>query len=336
MNITPYLFAAGLLVSTSLGEVVAKPKLITADQLAFKSVRVAAVQITGPWNWQVPTTSSNDTAAAIVPYIDRAGKDKVDMVVFPELFLGMFRVPSPQTEVIAAAAKRNNLYVMVGCFEVTNDKGDYGNSTLIFDRQGKIVGRFFKAYQAVGGLPYCWPPVPDDPEWMMTPGEVCPVFDLDFGRVGILTCYDGYFPEIFRLLSLKGAEIIVWPNARQGAVEDYIVRANVHQSYVHMVTTNKAVGSGTMIVEWPGNVKQEISEAKEGYIMADLNLAQLRNSRVNAREFRQRRAAMFADLAKDWSVAEYYGVNESDVVVPPPSAEAKAKMLIRAAIPTKP
>lgn len=309
---------------------------ITAAQIAHKSVRVAAVQITGPWNWQVPTTEKNDTAAALIPYIDRAGKDKADLVVFPELYLGMFRVPSSQTEAIAAAAKRNKLYVMVGCFEVTNDKGDYGNSTLIFDREGKLVGRYFKAYQAVGKAPYSWPPVADDPEWMMMPGEDCPVFDLDFGRVGILTCYDGYFPEMFRLLSLKGVEIIVWPNARHGAVEDYIVRANVHQNYVHMVTTNKAVGAGTMIAEWPQGIKQQLTEAKEGYIMADLNLAQLRNARVNAREFRQRRAAMFADLAKDWPVAETYGVKESGVVVPPPSAEAKAKVLERSGITTKP
>ena len=309
---------------------------ITADQLAHKSVRVAAVQITGPWNWQVPITEKNDTAAPLIPYIDRAGKDKADMVVFPELYLGMFRVPSPQTEAIAAAAKRNKLYVMVGCFEITNDRGDYGNSTLIFDRDGVIVGRYFKAYQAVGGAPYSWPPVPNDPEWMMTPGEECPVFDLDFGRVGILTCYDGYFPEMFRLLSLKGSELIVWPNARHGVVEDYIVRANVHQNYVHMVTTNKAIGAGTMIAEWPQGMKQQLTEAKEGYIIADLNLAQLRNSRVNAREFRQRRPAMFADLAKDFKVSENYGVNESGVVVPPPSEEAKEKLLGRLGIVTKP
>ncbi len=336
MKITLFLLIAGLLASASFAEEVTSPKLITPEQLAFKSVRVAAVQITGPWNWQIPSTSSNDPAAAIIPYIDRAGKDKVDLVVFPELYLGMFRVPSPQTEAIAAAAKKNNIYVMVGCFEVVNEKGDYGNSTLIFDRKGEIVGRYFKAYQAVGGPPYSWPPVENDPEWMMTPGEESPVFDLDFGRVGILTCYDGYFPEIFRLLSLKGAEIIIWPNARHGEVEDYIVRANLHQNYVHMVTTNKAIGSGTMIAEWPQGIKQQITATEEGYISADLNLAQLRNSRVNAREFRQRRSAMFADLAKDWSVSENYGVKESELVVPQPSAEAKAQVLERSGVQSKP
>jgi predicted amidohydrolase len=300
---------------------------LSAAQIARKTARVAAVQITGPWNYQVPAGEQNDPARALVPYIDRAGNDKADLVVFPELYLGMFRVPSPQTEAIAAAARRNRLYVMVGCFEVINDKGDYGNSTLIFDRDGKITGRYFKSYQAVGEAPHCWPPKPDDPEWMMTPGQETPVFDLDFGRVGILTCYDGYFPEMFRLLSLKGAEIIIWPNARGGSVEDYIVKTNLHQNYVHMITVNKALGAGTMIAAWPHHILQQLTEAREGYIMADLDLAPLRAARIHAREFRQRRAAMFSDLARDWPVAEAYGVKPADLAVPPPSPEAKAAVL---------
>jgi predicted amidohydrolase len=300
---------------------------LTTDQIAHKTARVAAVQITGPWNWQVPTGEHNDPAKAIIPYIDRAGKDQADLVVFPELYLGMFQVPSPQTEAIATAAKRNNVYVMVGCFEVIDAEGNYGNSTLIFDRDGKILGRYFKAYQAVGGPPNCWPPKSDDPEWLMTPGEKTPVFDLDFGRVGILTCYDGYFPEMFRLLSLKGAEIIIWPNARQGTVEDFIVKTNVHQNYVHMITTNKAIGAGTMIAAWPRGVQKQLAEAKEDYIMADLDLATLRHGRIHAREFRQRRPAMFAELAHNYSVAEMYGVKESDVAIPEPSATARKAVL---------
>jgi predicted amidohydrolase len=309
---------------------------LSAAQLAHKSVKVAAVQIDGPWCWQVPSGPANDPAKAIVPHIDRAGREGADLIVFPELFLGMFRVPSPQTETIAAAAKRNKVHVMVGCFEVINGKGDYGNSTLIFDREGNITGRYFKAYQAVGEMPHCWPPKPDDPEWMMTPGAETPVFDLDFGRVGILTCYDGYFPEMFRLLSLKGAEIIIWPNARGGSVEDYIVKTNLHQNYVHMVTTNKAVGAGTMIAAWPNRILQQITEAREGYITAELDLTGLRQARIHAREFRQRRPAMFEELAKDWPVAGYYGVEESEVAVPPPSPEAKAAVLKNAKIAPQP
>lgn len=309
---------------------------LSAAQLAHQSVRVAAVQINGPWNWQVPTGEHNDPAKTIIPYIDRAGIDKADLVVFPELYLGMFRVPSPQTEAIAAAAKRNKIHVMVGCFEIINEKGDYGNSTLIFDRDGKITGRYFKAYQAVGEAPHCWPPKPDDPEWMMTAGQQTPVFDLDFGRIGVLTCYDGYFPEMFRLLSLKGAEIIIWPNARGGSVEDYIVKTNLQQNYVHIITTNKAVGAGTMIAAWPNQIVQQITEAREGYITAQLDLTGLRQARIHSREFRQRRAAMFADLAKDWPVAEAYGVKPSDLAVPQPSPAAKAAVLKNSGVDFRP
>jgi hypothetical protein len=91
-----------------------------------------------------------------------------------------------------------------------------------------------------------------------------------------------------------------------------------------------------MIAEWPQGVKKQITEAKEDYIIADLNMAQLRNSRVNAREFRQRRAGMFTDLAKDSSIAEMYGVKEEAVIVPAPSAEAKSKVLERSGVIVKP
>jgi beta-ureidopropionase len=309
---------------------------LSAGQLAFKSVKIAAVQIDGPWAWQVPSGPDNDPAAAIIPYIERAGRDGADLVVFPELFLGMFRVPSPQTKAISAAAKRNKVNVMVGCFEVINPQGDYGNSTLVFNREGEIVGRYFKAYQAVGEMPHCWPPKADDPEWLMKPGEETPVFDLDFGRVGILTCYDGYFPELFRLLSLKGAEIIVWPNARGGSVEDYIVKTNLHQNYVHIVTTNKALGAGTMIAAWPNRIVQQLSEPGEGYIIAELGLTDLRQARIHSREFRQRRPAMYRELAKDWPVAAYYGVDPAALEVPSPSPEAKAKVLERSGVSTEP
>ena len=78
----------------------------------------------------------------------------------------------------------------------------------------------------------------------MERGEGLPVFELDNGlRLGILTCYDGWFPEPARALSLQGAEMIVWINGRGGSVEDFIVQATMFQSHVAMVTTNQACES---------------------------------------------------------------------------------------------
>jgi predicted amidohydrolase len=239
----------------------------------------------------------------------------------------MFRVPSPQTEKIAAAAKANNINVIVGCFEIFDEEGHYGNSTLIFDRQGEIVGRYYKAYQAIGATSRGWPPIADDPEWMMTPGQEFPVFDLDFGRIGILTCYDGYFPEPFRILSLKGAELIVWPNARTGSLEDYIALANAHHNVTHMVATNKAVGSGTMIVAWPPKIVERVDKSEEAYIIADLDMEHLRTARIHGREFIQLRPEIHAEIAQPWQVWRHYGAVPDSLEPPAPDDETRRKIL---------
>ena len=309
---------------------------MTQEQLARHSVRVAAVQVDSPWMWGLPVDPNRDPADIAVRYIERAAEDGADLVVLPELWLGMFRVPSPQTEKVAAAARAGNINVIVGCFEVLDEEGRYANSTLVFNREGAVIGRFFKLYQAVGEGPYLWPPKEDDPEWMMEPGQEFPVFDLDFGRIGILTCYDGYFPEPWRILALKGAEIIIWPNARGGSIEDYIVLTNMQQNYVHIVATNKSMGSGTMIAEWPRAIKAIADKPEETYLIENLHLNRLREARANAREFHQRRPGMYHEILNKWNVWEQYGIeNPVGLNVPEPSGEARQRILENAQIPFK-
>ena len=102
--------------------------------------------------------------------------------------------------------KKNNIYVIVGGWEEF-ENGEYSNTAFLFGRDGKIIGKFNKVHPAVGSPPYFWPPNKNDEEWNMKCGTDFPVFELDFGTIGIMTCYDGYFPESARILSLKGAEI---------------------------------------------------------------------------------------------------------------------------------
>ncbi len=301
-------------------------KPITPEQIAHQSIKVAAVQLNSPWRYGHPPDPENLPADTIIPYIDRAGADQADLVVFPELFLGMFKVPSPQTDMIAEAARRNSIYVMVGCFEVIDEMGNFGNSTLIFDRQGDIIGRFFKVSPAVGATNRGWPPMDVDPEWLMIPGEEYPVFDLDFGRVGIMTCYDGMFPEIPRILALKGAEILIWPNARGGSLEDYVMRTVMFQNYMHVVAVNKAYGSGTAIAEWPNGIKVRAEEPKEEYLLTELGLAHLRGARIHAREYIQRSTIGYDTLMENISMEDLYGFGPDDVV-PEPDRKQHADML---------
>ena len=110
-------------------------------------VKVAAVQISGYDKGDQPR-DGYDPTTLLVPYIDRAAKDHAQLIVFPEYVLGRIPVPGPSTAKIAAAAKANSIYVVVGCWEVFADD-TFANTALIFDRSGEIVGKYRKTHAAI-------------------------------------------------------------------------------------------------------------------------------------------------------------------------------------------
>ncbi len=270
-------------------------------------VKVAAVQISG-YDKGDPPRDNYDPAAALVPYINRAGEDGAQLVVFPEYVLGHIPVPGPTTKKISAAAAANGIYVIVGCWEVFHD-GKFANTALLFDRSGKIAGKYHKTHAAIdhfeGAPAWSKPPsgksrdwfLRNDPEWIMEKGRELPVFKLDFGGVGIMTCYDGWFPEPARVLSLKGAELIVWINGRGGSVEDFIIKSIIFQSHVSMISANQAYGGGTMIGDWPARILARCPNKKEAYISATINLKRIRTVRAGSRNFQQRRPDLYDVLA---------------------------------------
>ncbi len=270
-------------------------------------VKISAVQISGYDKGDLPRDGV-DVVATLLPYIDRAKKDGAELVVFPEYLLGHISVPGAETKRLSASAAANGVYVIVGCWEVI-DEENYANTALIFDRQGKIAGKYRKTHAAVdhfeGEPAWSRPPsgkdrdwfLRNDPEWTMRRGVDLPVFEFDFGRVGILTCYDGWFPESFRTVSLKGAELIVWINSRRGSVEEFIVKSTMFQSHVAMVTTNQAYGGGTMIGNVPAQILARCPAGEEAYITADVNLAKVRQARKFSRNFQQRRPDLYGALA---------------------------------------
>ena len=153
-------------------------------------MKVAAVQMLGYDKTDVPRPDF-DPSESVARYIEKAAKDGVQLVVFPEYLLGRIQIPGSQTERISKAAAASRIYVIVGCWEVFTD-GSFANTALLFDRTGKIVGKYNKVHAAVdhyeGDPPWSKPPkgkdadwfVRNDPEWAMKRGEEFPVFDLDF------------------------------------------------------------------------------------------------------------------------------------------------------------
>ena len=102
--------------------------------------------------------------------------------------------------VFAKAARDHKIYV-IACF-YERDKDYVYNTAALIDRRGHLVGKYRKTHVH-------WPEM----TFGVRPGADYPVFDCDFGRIGIEICYDSWFPEVSRLLALKGAKIIFLPNA---------------------------------------------------------------------------------------------------------------------------
>jgi len=277
--------------------------------LARKRAKIAAAQIN--------IGKGVDSIAEMESYIRRAGTEKCDLIALPEYILGPYQLASAPTgnlKRILDAAAAARVYVVVGGWEeftpgayAAKRKNEYSNTTLVIDRAGKVIGKYSKTHRAIGAKsPHCWPPAEDDVEWLMKAGDRFPTFQLDFARIGVMTCYDGYFPESASSLSLQGAEIIIWDNGRAGPVEPFIVQADMFRNYCAMVTTNLGPGSGTMIGTWPATILAHITETGSHYIAAEIDLENLRWRRAFSRTFHQRRPKIYGAITKEHRPWEAY------------------------------
>lgn len=138
--------------------------------------------------------------------LDAAGKAKADLVLLPEIINGnvLESVQGPTGRMMARKARQYRMYVAGGLYLRDRRSNRVYNVCLLFNRKGRLVGRYDKNHPYT---PELWCDIG------ISPGQQVPVFKTDFGKVGILICYDSWFTDVAELLALKGAEIILFPNA---------------------------------------------------------------------------------------------------------------------------
>ncbi|MHC1764370.1 MAG: carbon-nitrogen hydrolase family protein [Verrucomicrobiia bacterium] len=170
---------------------------------AGRIVRLAAVHFR-PREGKTPA----DKCRLFAPLIAEAANKKADLVVLPETLtfygtgLSMAEcaepIPGPSTEYFGGLAKQHGLYLVVGLIE--RDQHLVYNVAVLIGPDGKVAGKYRKI---------CLPR--DEVVAGVAPGVEYPVFATRFGKVGMMVCYDGFFPEVARELSNRGAEVIAWP-----------------------------------------------------------------------------------------------------------------------------
>ena len=203
--------------------------------------------------------------------INKAAEQKADFIVLPETLTIFGRgrayaecaepIPGPSTKYFGQLAKKHQLYIVAGLLERAEHK--VYNVAVLIGPEGDVVGKYRKVCLPRGEI-----------EGGITPGNDYPVFQTRFGKVGMMICYDGFFPEVARELSNRGAEVIAWPvwgcNPLLGA-------ARACENHVYVVSsTYTDVSSNWMITAVYGHDGKPLAQAKEwgGVAIAEVDLNQ--------------------------------------------------------------
>ena len=147
----------------------------------------------------------------LITLAEKCLEDGADIVFFPEAFQYvrdekvlrdtelLRRVSAEWQKRCAELARRYHAYVVPWDY-YADEKGDVYNSSYILGREGELIGRYCKCNLTYGEI-----------DKGIKHGCEIPVFDLDIGKVGIMICFDNYFPEVAASLGNKGAELILYP-----------------------------------------------------------------------------------------------------------------------------
>lgn len=174
---------------------------------APRKVRLAAVHY-----YPKGASTALEVCKQFAPFVAEAAEKKADLVVlgetitvagikprrsYPEVAEA---IPGPSTDYFGTLAKKHDLYIVVGLMEKEAKTNLVYNVAVLIAPDGKVAGKYRKTSlprsENISG---------------MVPGDSYPVFDTKFGKLGMMVCYDAFFPEVARRLALNGAEIIALP-----------------------------------------------------------------------------------------------------------------------------
>lgn len=234
-----------------------------------------------------------------------------------DMFDLAIRIPSETTDFYASIAKETNTVIVTSLFE-RRAPGLYHNTAVVFEKDGTIAGMYRKMH------------IPDDPayyeKFYFTPGDLgFEPIDTSLGRLGVLVCWDQWYPEAARLMAMKGAEILIYPTAigwessdtneeqaRQRQAWMTVQRAHAVANGLPVVTVNR-VGHevdpsgmtngilfwGSSFVAGPqGELLYEAPETKEACAIVEIDMKRSEQVRRWWPFLRDRRIDCYQDLTR--------------------------------------
>jgi len=270
-----------------------------------------------------------DNLARALARVDEAAAAGAQIICLPELFRSRYfcqsedhakfdlaePIPGPSSDALAAAAKRHGVVIVGSLFE-RRTAGVYHNTAVVLDADGSLAGIYRKMH------------IPDDPlfyeKFYFTPGDTgFRAWQTKYGKIGVLICWDQWYPEGARLTALQGAEILFYPTAigwhpsekkefgaNQHGAWETIQRSHGVANGCYVAVTNR-IGTETPIggdgIEFwgqsfvagtSGQMLAKASVNKEEILLVPIDLGKVDVTRTHWPFLRDRRIDAYGDLTK--------------------------------------
>jgi N-carbamoylputrescine amidase len=282
---------------------------------------------------QSNTANRAENVAKLEANIRTCAEQGAELIVLQELHNGLYfcqtenpdvfeqaeTIPGPSTESFGKLAKELGVVIVLSLFE-KRAAGLYHNTAVVLEKDGSIAGKYRKMH------------IPDDPayyeKFYFTPGDLgfTPI-QTSVGKLGVLVCWDQWYPEAARLMAMAGAELLIYPTAigwestdtdeekqRQTNAWMTVQRGHAVANGLHVLTCNRTGYEadpsgvtngiqfwGNSFVAGPqGEFIAQASDDKEENMIVDVDLARSEAVRRMWPFFRDRRIDAFGDLTKRW------------------------------------
>lgn len=285
------------------------------NEINISSITVALIQM-------ACTSDTDSNLKNAMDSVRTASLKGAQIICLPELFLTPYfcqtedaknfslaeALPNPTSETLAMLAKELEIVLIVPLFE-KRAEGIYHNTALVIDADGSIAGTYRKMH------------IPDDPcffeKFYFTPGDTgFKSFPTRYGRVGVLICWDQWFPEAARLTALSGAQFLFYPTAIGYQDEDAeesrqqidawetIQKSHAISNGVFLGSVNR-VGREKSLTFWGrsficnpfGNVIGQADNQPQ-IVMAQCSLPEIESTRQSWPFLRDRRVDAYQDISK--------------------------------------
>jgi N-carbamoylputrescine amidase len=283
----------------------------------MNTLRIALIQTR-------PAGNQSDVTAATAGLVRQAANAGAKVICLQELFNlpyfcrvqdpGLFdlaeTIPGPTTESLGALSRELGIFLIVPLFESVHG-AVFFNSVAVMGPDGSLVHRYRKMH------------IPQDPgfeeKFFFAPGDLgWPVFETPWGRIGVLICWDQWYPEAARLMALQGARVIFYPTAigrldsepaslgyQQHQAWETIQRGHAVANGCFVAACNRVGTEGdthfwgqSFVCDCYGSLIAKGSDTEEQVIMADLNLSELDAFRRIWPFFRDRRIDAYEGISK--------------------------------------